>query len=575
MSYLALARKYRPRTFADVMGQGHVVKALSHALDGDRLHPAILLTGTRGVGKTTLARIVAKCLNCETGVSANPCGVCTACKEVDEGRFVDLLEIDAASNTGVDDVRQLIENAQYAPARGRYKVYLIDEVHMLSKSAFNALLKTLEEPPPHVKFILATTDPQKLLVTVLSRCLQFNLKRLPVSVIRDQLAKVLDHEGVAYELPALAEVARAADGSMRDGLSLVDQAIAFSGGAPLARGPIEDMLGTSGHEVLLELLRALAVADHDALLVSLQKLEAQAPDYAALLNDLATGLQRIAVLQLLPGARSDEDEEALVALKDQFTPEDVQLCYQIAVHGRRDLPWAPEPRLGFEMTVLRMAAFRPDDGATPAPAPGGGSTRARGTASSPPAAAAASAASSSAAPAARSAPSVKPVPRELPVTVVPTPEPTPEPAPVLTASPPPPPAPPAVTFDANSWSELVETLSLEGFTRQIARNSAWRGRDGEVVRLSLDAKAKHLLSDERCKALEQALAAHLDVSALKLDIEVGLDDSALSPAQLAQQREVQRQQDAESAIFADPVVRAFREQFDATLKPGSIHPLDS
>src|SRR5688572_12938980 len=286
MSYLALARKWRPRRFEDVVGQPHVVKALTHALAGDRLHPAILLTGTRGVGKTTLARIIAKGLNCETGVTATPCGKCSACQQVDEGRYVDLLEIDAASHTGVDNVReQLIDNSQYGPARGRYKVYLIDEVHMLSKSAFNALLKTLEEPPPHVKFILATTDPQKLPVTVLSRCLQFNLKRLPQSVIRDQLAKVLEQEAVAFEPGAVAEIARAADGSMRDGLSLLDQAIAFAGGKKLDRAGIEDMLGTSGRHVLYAVLAAIGAGDAKALLGCVERLEQQAPDYSALLND--------------------------------------------------------------------------------------------------------------------------------------------------------------------------------------------------------------------------------------------------------------------------------------------------
>ncbi|NGY06112.1 DNA polymerase III subunit gamma/tau [Solimonas terrae] len=558
MSYLALARKYRPRVFSDVMGQGHVVKALSHALAGDKLHPAILLTGTRGVGKTTLARIVAKCLNCETrGVSADPCGVCSACREVDEGRFVDLLEIDAASNTGVDDVRQMIDNAQYAPARGRYKVYLIDEVHMLSKSAFNALLKTLEEPPPHVKFILATTDPQKLLVTVLSRCLQFNLKRLPVSLIRDQLARVLDQEGLAYELPALAEIARAADGSMRDGLSLVDQAIAFSGGATLAREAIEDMLGTSGREVLFELLRALAAGDAGALIASLQKLEAQAPDYAALINDLATHLQRIAVLQMLPAARSDEDEDALVALLAAFQPEDVQLYYQIAVQGRRDLPWAPDPRLGFEMTVLRMAAFRPDD-ATPGAAPSGTPPIARAGSRGASAAAVPSASEAAAPPPAAAVPS-----RPSQVTA-----PAPTPAPARETK------PRSGGLDAAAWSDLVEAMVLEGFARQLARNSAWQAREGERVTLMLDAKARHLLNEERRSAIEQALSAQLG-ERLRLVIEVGIDEALTSPAQLAQQRETQRQQEAESAIFADPVVRGFREQFAATIRPGSIHPLDS
>jgi len=526
MSYLALARKYRPRRFEDVMGQDHVVKALSHALAGDRLHPAILLTGTRGVGKTTLARIIAKSLNCETGVSSTPCGACTACTEVDQGRFVDLLEIDAASNTGVDDVRQLIDNAQYAPARGRYKVYLIDEVHMLSKSAFNALLKTLEEPPPHVKFILATTDPQKLLVTVLSRCLQFNLKRLPVGVIRDQLARVLEAECVSFEPGAVAEIARAADGSMRDGLSLLDQAIAFAGGETLRRAAVEDMLGTSGREALFAILQAVAVRDAEALLGGLQRLEAQAPDYAALLNDLAAALQRLAVLQALPAAQTEDDDPALLALKDRYAAEDLQLHYQIAVQGRRDLPWAPDPRLGFEMTVLRMLAFQPDGGAAaPESAPGGAGAKT-------PMRAAGAAAGAKAA----SAASLLPV-------------------------------------DA-PWPQRVEALQVEGLARQLARHCALVEHGDGRIALSLDPKARHLLNDERRAALEAALAAQLGAP-LQLRIDVAAEAPSTSPAQLAQQREVERQRAAEEAILSDPAVRAFRDQFGAQVRPGSIHPLDS
>ena len=372
MSYLALARKWRPRRFEDVLGQGPVVQALTHALNQDRLHPAILLTGTRGVGKTTLARIISKGLNCETGVSSQPCGVCSSCREIDEGRSVDMLEIDAASNTGVDNIREIIENAQYAPARSRYKVYLVDEVHMLSKGAFNALLKTLEEPPPHVKFILATTDPQKLPVTVLSRCLQFGLRRLPVALIRQQLQQITEAEGVQAETTALTAIARAADGSMRDGLSLLDQCIAFAGGGAVEGEAVEALLGTAGRALLWPLLQALLSDDRARLASQLAQLEGMAPDYAALMDELAMVLQRMAVVQLLPEARSDDDEVDLLALAETADPEQLQLYYQIVVLGRRDLAWSPDPRIGFEMTVLRMLAFQPDGETSAAARPGAG-----------------------------------------------------------------------------------------------------------------------------------------------------------------------------------------------------------
>ncbi len=564
MSYLALARKYRPRRFEDVMGQEHVVRALSHALAGDKLHPAILLTGTRGVGKTTLARIIAKSLNCETGVTAEPCGVCTACREVDEGRFVDLLEIDAASNTGVDDVRQLIDNAQYAPARGRYKVYLIDEVHMLSKSAFNALLKTLEEPPRHVKFILATTDPQKLLVTVLSRCLQFNLKRLPVSLIRDQLAKVLGDERIDFDVGSVTAIARAADGSMRDGLSLLDQAIAFSGGNALERNAVEDMLGTSGRQVLFEILAALAAHEAQTLSDCFGRLEAQAPDYAALLNDLSGALQRLAILQMLPAAQTEDDDEQLLALRERFAPEDVQLYYQIAIGGRRDLPWAPDPRLGFEMTVLRMFAFRPD--ADAAPAKGGGSgVRERGASTGGRAAGSPDPAASAAAvrPAAAAMRDAEAAPTE-PATA---PESAPEPpvAPVAVE--------PALPVDAD-WPQRVAAMQLEGFTRALARHCEWVAMDGRTVHLRLEPKVAHLLVDERRLQLQEQLRRQLARDDLILQIEVATE-SVASPALLAQRAEEARWRDAEAAIMADPVVRAFRDHFGAQIRAGSIRPLDS
>ncbi|MBU6418082.1 MAG: DNA polymerase III subunit gamma/tau, partial [Xanthomonadaceae bacterium] len=361
MSYQVLARKWRPKQFDELVGQEHVVKALTHALDSGRVHHAYLFTGTRGVGKTTIARIFAKSLNCEKGMSAHPCGECAICKAVDAGRFVDLIEIDAASNTGVDDVREVIENAQYAPAQGRYKVYLVDEVHMLSKSAFNALLKTLEEPPEHVKFLLATTDPQKLPVTVLSRCLKFGLKRLLPGQIAGQMRMILGKEGVGFDDGAIEALARGADGSLRDGLSLLDQAIAHGGGT-LRADDVRAMLGTIADNEVGALLRALADGDGKALMAEAERIAGLSPDFAVVLEQLASALHRIQLRQLVPAFEGDEAErETLDALADTVAAEDVQVWYQFALNGRRDLPLAPDVRSGFEMTLLRMLAFGGDD----------------------------------------------------------------------------------------------------------------------------------------------------------------------------------------------------------------------
>src|ERR1700678_3043428 len=367
MTYIVLARKWRPKRFAEMVGQEHVLRALGNALDSGKVHHAFLFTGTRGVGKTTIARILAKSLNCETaGVSSNPCGVCAACREIDEGRFVDLIEVDAASRTKVDDTRELLDNVQYAPTRGRYKVYLIDEVHMLSNHSFNALVKTLGEPPPPVKFLLATTDPQKLPVTVLSRCLQFSLKRLPAALIGERLKFIAGEENLQFDPPALALLARAAEGSMRDALSLLDQLIAFGGGT-LSETNARAMLGTIDRGHVARLIDALARQDGSGLLAEVRELDRDAPDYDRALVELAALLQRIAIVQIVPeAALQDEEFEAasLTRLAQAISPEDVQLYYQIALGGRRDLAMAPEPRAGFEMTLLRMLAFRPESVAT-------------------------------------------------------------------------------------------------------------------------------------------------------------------------------------------------------------------
>ncbi|MGP5279757.1 DNA polymerase III subunit gamma/tau [Pseudomonas helleri] len=362
MSYQVLARKWRPRSFREMVGQTHVLKALINALDSQRLHHAYLFTGTRGVGKTTIARIIAKCLNCETGITSTPCGTCSVCREIDEGRFVDLIEIDAASRTKVEDTRELLDNVQYAPSRGRFKVYLIDEVHMLSSHSFNALLKTLEEPPPYVKFILATTDPQKLPATILSRCLQFSLKNMTPERVVEHLTHVLSVENVPFEDDALWLLGRAADGSMRDAMSLTDQAIAFGEGKVLATD-VRAMLGTLDHGQVFDLLHALIQGDARALLEAVRHLAEQGPDWNGVLSEILNVFHRVAIAQALPEGvdNGHGDRDRVLALAQAMPAEDVQFYYQMGLIGRRDLPLAPDPRGGFEMVLLRMLAFRPAD----------------------------------------------------------------------------------------------------------------------------------------------------------------------------------------------------------------------
>ena len=539
MSYQVLARKWRPKKFAELVGQEHVVRALTHALESGRLHHAYLFTGTRGVGKTTIARIFAKSLNCERGVSSTPCGECAACRDIDAGRFVDLLEVDAASRTKVDDTRELLDNVQYAPARGRYKVYLIDEVHMLSTHSFNALLKTLEEPPPHVKFLLATTDPQKLPVTVLSRCLQFHLRRLPLAQIQERLAQIATAEQVEFEPAALRAVARGAEGSMRDALSLLDQVLAFGGGRAI-ESEVRTLLGTLERRHVEAILNALAAQDGAALLASVQQLDERAPDYDQALGELAAAVQRMAILRALPDLRGeDEDEDAaLAALATRFSPEDLQLYYQIAIMARRDLDYAPDARGGFEMALLRMLAFHPDAPASPvpvAPAPRQGSTGSqRGGAPTPVRASAAPpAASSDATPARQQA------------------------------------AEPA----NEDWAAVVAQLG-QGPVSQLAAHCVMVGRGRGVVRLRLDPAGESFNRPQIQERLVQALSQRYG-EPVRVEIAVGVVPAGeATPAQQQAQAADDRLRAAQQAIEADPAVRAMRDTFGATVQPGSVRPLN-
>jgi DNA polymerase-3 subunit gamma/tau len=551
MSYQALARKWRPRRFSELVGQEHVVRALAHALDSGRLHHAFLFTGTRGVGKTTIARIFAKSLNCEKGPTSNPCGECGACREIDAGRFIDLLEIDAASNTGIDNVRELIDNAQYAPSRGRYKIYLIDEVHMLSKSAFNALLKTLEEPPPHVKFLLATTDPQKLPVTVLSRCIKFNLKRLTPEQIVGQMRQILGAEGIAFDEEGVDVLARAADGSLRDGLSLLDQAIAHGGGS-LRAPDVHAMLGTVERAKVRTLLDILAGGDGPALLEEIERIASFAPDFAQVLDELAGLLHRIQLLQLIPGA-AGEDDAALLGLAGRLAAQDVQLWYQMAVTGRRDLPLAPTPRVGFEMTLLRMLAFVPAT-AQQVSMP----TRAAAPAAMP------KAAVEQAQPRARR----ETVAAEAPAPILKTPISKTEPAAAVAAA-------PVANGNAPStseWDALIKRAELGGPLGQFARQTTLIAIDGALVRLAVKPAHEHLASGPLVAQLEQKLGAALGG---KIKIKFERDNGgAESPAEQRTRTESARRQAAEDALRSDPVVQSLIETFDGRMIAGSVRPAD-
>jgi DNA polymerase-3 subunit gamma/tau len=549
MAYLALARKWRPRNFDEVVGQEHVIKALKHALQFDRTHHAYLFAGTRGVGKTTIARILAKALNCQARDGYNPCGSCATCQELDGGRFVDLIEVDAASRTKVEDTRDLLENVQYAPSYGRYKVYLIDEVHMLSAHSFNALLKTLEEPPPHVQFLLATTDPQRIPVTVLSRCLQFNLKHLSAEQIRSQLEHIAQQEQIDHDASALRALSRAAAGSMRDALSLMDQAIVHGGGA-LREAELSSMLGTIAREPVFGLLSAIAAEDADTLLKLTTEIAQYTPDFADVLQHLLAILHHAALAQWAPDIlKRDDDAERIKALAAQLCAEDIQLFYQIALIGQRDLPLATDPQSGFEMILLRMLAFRPSVSTT-LPAPQGEATPVRASAVA--ASARAERAGQVTRPSTVTGDPIKPVP---------------------SAAEPPTRRPSAAPNSPTSeWAGLIEATGLGGMARELASHCLLRTLTPEVCHLILGRPQAHLRTPQVESTIESALRNHLATPVkLTISVEGDVDDT---PALQQQRAREERQRHAERTIEQDENVKAFKELFDAEIVSGSIRPLD-
>ena len=580
MSYQVLARKWRPRNFQQIVGQTHVVRALSNALDAGRLHHAFLFAGTRGVGKTTIARILAKCLNCEQGVSSEPCGECSACTEIDAGRYMDLIEVDAASRSKVEETRELMDNVQFAPARGRYKVYLIDEVHMFSEKSFNALLKTLEEPPPHVKFLFATTDPQRLPVTVLSRCLQFNLKRLPADEIAAYLTQILADEQVEAEAAGLRLIAAAADGSMRDALSLLDQAVSYGGGK-LVDTDVRAMLGTLDDSYVYALLEALVDADGPALMHGIENMASEVTDYSEALAELVSELQRIAVAQVVPDAAADGDESAAArkALAEKLSPEDVQLYYQMGIMSGRDLALAPDPRSGFEMALLRMLAFRPAAAPTsgaPGTGPARGAAPLTGTQPSPGTGAAQTpvpATHRSQATAAQNNPPRGALEQARHTPAEPRQE---DAAPVSqddrAALAHPPADGVSRTIKPEEWAADIDAMGLVGLTRELAFNCQVVDSGEKSIKLRLAPGHEQLKAPKVKQKLEHALERYCG-RPLRVEVDITAPDGE-TPA-LAQQREAElRRQAAVEAIENDSGVQAICDTFGAEIDTGSVRPVD-